>query len=269
MKTVKTRALILCATAAFLFAACASQSIPSPTTQPPPEQSPAASPGLETSQSPTAPPTPSPSPSPSLPPPTRTPRPTPFPTIHPLDDTIPPLSFDEFFLGNVRINETAPDDLAKALGVDESDIDVRIAYDYPDEPERGFEEEHFYCGNAVFSAYYGGRYAGSPPQIGAIGVNGDVPWQTPRDIKVGDTFESVLLKFPRERQYSEDEYGYFYGDAYTWENGVPSGCVSVSYDDDEKIMIRLTAGLWEGPVMTIYFADGVVERLRYYGTMPI
>jgi hypothetical protein len=189
--------------------------------------------------------------------------PEPSPFIHPLDDTISPFSADECALGNVRIRETKPEELADALGVDPQDVKMEIVYSEPGDPDSAILETSYVCGNVRFRVFP--KVDGYEEGIDSISVTGDIPWQTPRDIKVGDSFESVLLKFPRERQYSEDEQGFFYGFYLAYESNTPAGNVSASIDSDGNalITIRLITSGWADPFLGIDFRDGIVTNFSF------
>jgi hypothetical protein len=176
--------------------------------------------------------------------------------IHPLDDTIPPFSAEECTLGGVRIGETKVSELAEVLGIEESELEVEV--------DAG-SWTLYRTGNMIFTS--NPRDVGQDKLVDTIRITGDVPWETPRDIQVGDTFESVLLKFPREKQYSEDEYGYFYGYLNSFMSNIPAGYVSLEerkFEIHKTIVVR-TAG-WIDPFIKIYFLDGKVTEFFYgYG----
>jgi hypothetical protein len=125
--------------------------------------------------------------------------PEPSPFIHPLDDTIPPFSADDCALGNVRIGETKPEELADALGVDPQDVKIEIVYSEPDDPDSAILETSYICGNVRFRVFP--KMDGYEEVIDSISVTGDVPWQTPRDIKVGDSYESNTPGYGNKRTF--------------------------------------------------------------------
>lgn len=175
------------------------------------------------------------------------------PYTYPLDDTIPPFSIEECVLEKVRIGETKVSELAEAIGVTESEL----------ESEAEEIWNHFHYDDVTFTS---NPREGSDKFIDSITITGDVVWKTPRNIKVGDTFESVLLKFPRERQYAEDPDGYFYGDVRGYESNVPSGYVSTElrgYVETEYKIIVLTTSGWADPFMKIYFHNDTVTEIFY------
>lgn|GEM_PF-5922945 len=85
----------------------------------------------------------------------------------------------------------------------------------------------------------------------------------PRDIKIGDSFESVLAKFPQEYDYTTHEHGFLYG-KYTLppNTRVKSGRVendfTIAYDTTvEKALL-----LWdEKGSMNIYFSQDKVIQI--------
>jgi hypothetical protein len=184
--------------------------------------------------------------------------------IHPLDDTIPPFSAEECTLGGVRIGETKVSELAEVLGIEESELESNIVYSVPENPDSAILGTNYLSGNVIFRVFSG--FAETLENtVDNIAIKGDVPWETPRDIQVGDTFESVLLKFPREKQYSEDEYGYFYGYLHSYMTNTPAGEVSASEDSEGDIhfSIRITTAGWADEFLLISFHDGVVSAIDF------
>jgi hypothetical protein len=260
--------------AALLLGSCAMQPTSPPAFEAPLEPSPAASPGAEPSPAP--PPSPVPEePSPPEPSPYTKASPTPdeplpphFPPevshyIHPLDETIPPFSAEECTLGGVRIGETKVSELAEVLGIEESEFTIDVIYSLPDDPNAVVLETDYIYGNVTFCFFK--KLEGYENTLDFISITGDVPWETPRDIQIGDTFESVLLKFPREKQYSEDENGYFFGYWNSFMTNTPAGEVSASEDSegDIHLSIRITTAGWRDECLYIPFRDGVVSAIHF------
>ena len=85
--------------------------------------------------------------------------------------------------------------------------------------------------------------------------------QMPRDIQVGDSFQSVLNKFPQERDYTQNAGGYFYG---TWEGPGAVNYGSVVYNDGERKTIAVVGETPYGGYMFVEFRNDIVVGVGIY-----
>ena len=115
--------------------------------------------------------------------------------------------------------------------------------------------ERTYSNQSVTYSY--GNIYGNNKTPDFVDVHGTIDGKGPRDIAVGDTFDGVLNKFPREKDWRTSENGEFYGKV-SKESVVPTGFVS---DNKKEIII------WpqeQVPRLVIFFKDGAVEHYTIY-----
>lgn len=85
---------------------------------------------------------------------------------------------------------------------------------------------------------------------------------SPRGIRVGDSFEDVMAKFPQEKNYLEDEYGCFYGEyVYLSDFGRVYGNYGRVLEQDGRREIWIATA--EMPFMKLYF-DHQNNLCSYY-----
>lgn len=102
-------------------------------------------------------------------------------------------------------------------------------------------------------------FRGDSSTVGDILVNGRNLPAGPRNIRVGDSFEEVLSRFPQEQDYKTHPNGCFYGeDTYMQEGGAVYGIGG----DELQITVVPKEVL---PFMKIYFQDGIVDHYVIYG----
>jgi len=85
----------------------------------------------------------------------------------------------------------------------------------------------------------------------------------PRKIQIGDDFDSVLKKFPQERNWQEDAGGIFYG-AYTSENLSEMELGSVSLSSDGTIGFITLVPKGHPPFIKIHFNENAVSTIIIY-----
>ena len=114
--------------------------------------------------------------------------------------------------------------------------------------------------NEYIKYSYGNIY-GNNKTPDLLDVFGKCDVQGPRGIAVGDTFDSVLNKFPQEKDWRTSENGEFYGEV-SKELVVPTGLVSKNENNKEiKIVI------WpqeQVPRLIIFFNNGIVDHYTIY-----
>ena len=127
------------------------------------------------------------------------------------------------------------------------------------------EAETMWYNNYYYAdAHYYAAARGYPPEqtltIESIYVNKKTDVPSPRGIRIGDTFDDVLHKFPQEKDYLSSPEGYFYGDDMWSEE--PVGFV---LKDNNSVEIVVATSSW-GPALKIFFEDG--EVIRYMIFIP-
>lgn len=83
----------------------------------------------------------------------------------------------------------------------------------------------------------------------------------PRNIRIGDSFEDVLARFPQEQDYKTHPESCFYGET-TYHN--EGGAVYLDYDGNVDHIILVTKEVL--PFMKIYFKDNKVSNYVIYGS---
>jgi|GEM_PF-3608933 len=90
--------------------------------------------------------------------------------------------------------------------------------------------------------------------------------QSPRDIKVGDSFESVLNKFPQEKDYRTDERSAFYGlpehasNNFGWVDEGGSGDFGYYGERYSTIIVASETGSF----IKVHFEDGFVIAIQVF-----
>jgi hypothetical protein len=81
----------------------------------------------------------------------------------------------------------------------------------------------------------------------------------PRNIRIGESLEDVLSRFPQEQDYRTHPNNCFYGETTYLEKGG-----AVYPDENGSVIIVVPQEVL--PFMKIHFQDGVVSRYIIYGT---
>lgn len=124
--------------------------------------------------------------------------------------------------------------------------------------------EHNSDGGEV-TIYYDGNinylYTKWLDKIWRLDIKGKIEFETPRDIKVGQTIEEVLNKFPHEKNWKVEIGGEIYGLAPTSYKDVVPAVTYISNQFTHQLLILTYAN---EPTMKIFFENGVVIKIEVY-----
>ena len=98
--------------------------------------------------------------------------------------------------------------------------------------------------------YHYGNELGNGTTPDWVSVYGDIDVQGPRDISVGDRFEDVLSKFPKEKNWKDSESGVFYGE---FED-----------NDDQPYLVGAVGESGDARVISIYPKEGIPCLFIYF-----
>ncbi len=106
---------------------------------------------------------------------------------------------DEAMIGKADIAETTIDELIELYG----EPDENLVFN-------NFGESYtlIQYGHVKFSF----KHSSLEGRLISANIGGETDMQLPRDIQVGDSLESVMAKFPQEREYNGESIFHFYGD---------------------------------------------------------
>ena len=121
------------------------------------------------------------------------------------------------------------------------------------------EDETYYFDDTVRYTYFDWRPESTTP--GSVNIFGH--YTGPRGIKVGDSFQEVLSRFPNEKDWKTSEFGEFYGKINETEEKEPFGSVTVI--DNGEIWLTLSPAGY-GPFFRVFFEDDKVTHYTFYLT---
>lgn len=119
--------------------------------------------------------------------------------------------------------------------------------------------ETYFSNDVVKYIYFDARSVEETPAV--VDVFGDYPG--PRDIRVGDTFEEVMLLFPQNKDWKSNANGVFYGEYDPDAEQAAWGSTGyVTTQDDGTKEISILTDVY--PFVRLFFKDNVLTHYTFF-----